>query len=262
MENITFIPLKRYGTRPPLFCFVSPDELRDFVAAVPADQPVYAYCSVETAAVEQLALRCLDEMIKLQPHGPYRLAGFSFGGLIAYEIAGRLNNIGEEVDILALFDTIHPRFTKTLTFGNRLKYLIGYIFSRVQKYIGNLLRGELHHVRSDARSFVLNICRRFSWLLGRAAGRLTTRELPSGLRREGFDTIAEWHRYVPPPYSGKMVLFNSAHRRSALACDRTLGWKTVVSGGIDVYILSARHEKLFEQPQVSELIRSLNAYLE
>jgi pimeloyl-ACP methyl ester carboxylesterase len=262
MANIAFVALNRVGTRPPLFCFVDPDELRDFVAAIPADQPVYAYYPTETAAVEQLALRYLDEMMKIQQNGPYRLGGFSFGGLIAYEIARHLIDIGEEVNILALFDTVHPRFSQTLTFGNRLRYLVGYVFSRLKKYTGNVLRGDFHHLKSDTCDFVSNSRRRVFWLLGRAGGRLIGRKLPNGLRSEGFDTIAAWHRYVPAPYSGKMVLFNSAHRRSALACDLTLGWKTVVSGGIDVYIISARHDKMFQQPQVLELIRGLSAYLE
>jgi len=43
-----------------------------------------------------------------QPHGPYRLAGFCLGGLIAYEIACRLREEGEEVAFLGLLDTMAP----------------------------------------------------------------------------------------------------------------------------------------------------------
>jgi amino acid adenylation domain-containing protein len=39
-----------------------------------------------------------------QPNGPYRLAGWSMGGVLAYELARRLESIGEEVACLALLD--------------------------------------------------------------------------------------------------------------------------------------------------------------
>jgi thioesterase domain-containing protein len=40
-----------------------------------------------------------------QPAGPYRLAGWSMGGLVAYEIARQFEEHGEEVALLALLDT-------------------------------------------------------------------------------------------------------------------------------------------------------------
>jgi len=44
----------------------------------------------------------------VQPHGPYRLGGWSMGGLVAFEIARRLETAGEEVALLTLVDTAFP----------------------------------------------------------------------------------------------------------------------------------------------------------
>jgi thioesterase domain-containing protein len=50
----------------------------------------------------------LKEIRATYPHGPYYLAGHSFGGLIAIEIGRQLIEQGEEVPLLALLDTLPP----------------------------------------------------------------------------------------------------------------------------------------------------------
>jgi non-ribosomal peptide synthetase component F/thioesterase domain-containing protein/acyl carrier protein len=58
------------------------------------------------ASVEAMASDYLREMRLRQPTGPYYLAGYSFGGLVAFEIARQLETSGEEVGFLGLFDTM------------------------------------------------------------------------------------------------------------------------------------------------------------
>jgi thioesterase domain-containing protein len=71
-------------------------------ALYPADQ------IVEDDTLSRLADRLLLQLRELQPVGPYALAGFSFGGLLAYEIAGRLAAAGEQVRWLAVLDAPTP----------------------------------------------------------------------------------------------------------------------------------------------------------
>ena len=59
-------------------------------------------------SVEEIAADYIREMHKKQPHGPYHLAGLSFGGLLAFEIAQQLRRKGEEVAFLVMFDTMMP----------------------------------------------------------------------------------------------------------------------------------------------------------
>lgn len=44
----------------------------------------------------------------MQPRGPYLLGGWSFGGLVAWETARRLEERGEEVALLVLIDSRPP----------------------------------------------------------------------------------------------------------------------------------------------------------
>src|SRR5689334_25000388 len=70
----------------------------------------------------------LDSIRKIQPNGPYSLAGYSFGGLVAFEMACRLRSAGETVALLALLETdLHHRF---LPLPHKLAYA-GVLAARV-----------------------------------------------------------------------------------------------------------------------------------
>jgi acetoacetyl-CoA synthetase len=72
--------------------------------------------------IEDMATYYLDSIKELQPHGPYILIGYSFGGLVALEMAQRLSQEGENVGLLALVDAYpYPRF---LSAGQRLRLIV------------------------------------------------------------------------------------------------------------------------------------------
>jgi enterobactin synthetase component F len=56
-------------------------------------------------SIEELAASYLDMIRALQPHGPYRLLGWSLGGLIAHAAAVQLRDQGEQVELLAMLDS-------------------------------------------------------------------------------------------------------------------------------------------------------------
>jgi len=68
---------------------------------VPLGQP-------QLRTLECMATRMVGIIRAVQPHGPYRLAGWSFGGLLAYEIAQQLLGLDETVAFVALLDTYAP----------------------------------------------------------------------------------------------------------------------------------------------------------
>src|SRR5439155_12737431 len=61
------------------------------------------------ASVEELAAHYVKEIRGVQPRGPYRLGGFCFSGLVAYEMARLLREQGEDLALLALIDAYPPR---------------------------------------------------------------------------------------------------------------------------------------------------------
>ncbi|MEU9993556.1 amino acid adenylation domain-containing protein [Streptomyces sp. NPDC048045] len=109
------LPLRSTGTLPPLFC-VHPGlgvgwVYSGLVPALERDRPVYALQARGLtgddrlpATAEEMADDYLARIREVQPHGPYHLLGWSFGGLVAHLMATRLQAEGEEVALLALLD--------------------------------------------------------------------------------------------------------------------------------------------------------------
>jgi thioesterase domain-containing protein len=114
-DDAIVVALREEGDEPPLFCVhpVGGDVLCyvELARAMGAGRPVYGVRAQLSAAapatIEAMAARYLKEIRRIAPSGPYLLAGWSMGGLIALEIARRLTAAGDDVGLLALLDT-HP----------------------------------------------------------------------------------------------------------------------------------------------------------
>ncbi|WP_420919063.1 non-ribosomal peptide synthetase, partial [Streptomyces bohaiensis] len=109
------LPLRPAGDRPPLFCVHPAGGLAWVYAGLlqhlEAGQPVHGLQMPNLAGTEPfpesitaMADRYVREIRAVQPEGPYRLLGWSFGGNVAQEVAARLEQAGEEVALLALLD--------------------------------------------------------------------------------------------------------------------------------------------------------------
>jgi acyl-CoA synthetase (AMP-forming)/AMP-acid ligase II/thioesterase domain-containing protein len=116
------VPIRRTGTRPPLFCVAGAGRLGmtylPLARRLDADQPVWALQAsgreqrkfVEWS-VRQMSRNHLKALRTVQPHGPYLLAGHSFGAVLAFDIAHQLRAAGEKVALLVCLDSFppHPR---------------------------------------------------------------------------------------------------------------------------------------------------------
>ncbi|MDQ1835476.1 thioesterase domain-containing protein, partial [Massilia scottii] len=108
--------IRQGGTRLPLF-LIHPGEgeigyVRDLCPWIDPDIPVYGLAASGLGAgempqrtVEEMASRYIDGIRSVQAHGPYRIAGWSAGGTIAYEIARQLLSAGAQVEFVGLIDT-------------------------------------------------------------------------------------------------------------------------------------------------------------
>ncbi|MCB5182200.1 amino acid adenylation domain-containing protein [Streptomyces antimicrobicus] len=110
------LPLRRHGSRPPLFC-IHPGAgiswgYSGLMRHIGPDRPLYglqarglARDEELPASIEEMAEDYLAEIRKVQPQGPYHLAGWSLGGILGHMIATRLEAAGETVAVLAILDT-------------------------------------------------------------------------------------------------------------------------------------------------------------
>jgi thioesterase domain-containing protein len=111
----TVLPLRPDGSEEPLFCIHPGGGMGWCYAGLTRHldprTPLYAFQSRGLArpvqlpdSVEEIAADYLREIRRIQPSGPYRLAGWSFGGAVAHAIATSLRDQGEQVSLLALLD--------------------------------------------------------------------------------------------------------------------------------------------------------------
>ncbi len=109
---VSMVAVSPGGRRRPFFCIHGdPSALAPYIHP---DQPYFWLHHAQDgslvgyATVEEIAHDHIKEIRAVQAHGPYLLGGFSFGGVLAFEIARKLHEAGERVDMLALFDPPRP----------------------------------------------------------------------------------------------------------------------------------------------------------
>jgi thioesterase domain-containing protein len=162
------------------------------------------------ARVDALAEAFAEAIRSVQPHGPYRLAGWSFGGVPAYAVAARLAAEGEPVEFVALLDSglsaeggPKPRGTARLVKGLRDLLGLGVLVLQVGKF------RRFEDICRLAQAAGISLPR--SW---QAARRWTTwREALGQAWRSAVvfkANMAAAKAYAAPAYAGHVVLFRAA----------------------------------------------------
>lgn len=262
------VPIKPTGTKPPLFCIHSRTHnvLNYFPLArhLHPDQPVYGLQPRTTdvdlipkLAIEEMAADYINEIKTLQPDGPYFLVGYSFGGLVAYEIARQLVERGEKVGLLALLDTYNLRESW---------------FRPAPKYLRLLSRLPVHKQELKQRSFGGKL--QYTWTILSKSFEKSERQAPASNSQLNLDTIAVeaayaqvMKNYHPQPYAGKITLFRATHQPEkyfnlvSVKIDKLLGWEKLASN-IATYDLPSNHFDLVFEPYVQSLAQGLQTYLD
>ena len=223
--------------------------------------------------VQQMAAHYVKEMRSVQPHGPYLVGGWCFGGMIAYEMAQQLQCLGEKIDLLVMFNApSSPEHyaikgssvpaTQPLSGPERARRhwqqwsKLG--LREKVSYIGRRVRGKLQRMHWQMYRHWRGVGRRTLCRL-HIALRIP---LPDEIRNYYFlyiNTIAE-HRYRPKPYSGNMLIF----RDQGPYKNQTLGWDQFVTGEIEcceVPVTVDHHRALLQEPVVRTVAQKLEDYM-
>ena len=120
------VAFQSHGSKPPLFCLPGaagyPFYLYDLARCLGSDQPFYSFQAIALCEegelitqVEDVAARYIQALLVVQPQGPYFLAGHSFGGKLAFEMAQQLLHKGHKVALVAVLDTTAPFYQEKST---------------------------------------------------------------------------------------------------------------------------------------------------
>jgi aryl carrier-like protein len=128
------VPLQPAGSKPPFFCvhpiFGVVLPYYELALHLGKDQPFYGLqpfgidgLHPPLTTIEEMADCYIKALHQVQPRGPYYVGGWSFGGLVAFEMAQQLHRSGEQV-FLAIIDTLAPVSSNQLSFWDGLKFLL------------------------------------------------------------------------------------------------------------------------------------------
>lgn len=249
------VPLRTGGDRPPLFCICGVALYNQLARQLDTDQPVYAIFlemelqameaeqrgedAVDFLSVEEIAMAYVEAIRSVQPTGPYYLCGVSFGGTIAFEIAQQLCAAGEEIGLVALFDTSRGKTSR-----NSAWHRIARHWTHIRRfgpgYIAELMTHKLRTLTSPKVDTIDSAAREEEAL-----------QALQGIRTKLY--LQASRRYVAHPYSGKLSLFRAQDRPVwETDTDPLLGWGDIANGELEVTDVPGSHIGMLEMPNVAE----------
>jgi amino acid adenylation domain-containing protein len=295
------VPLQETGGFPPLFCVLGAGGVRSAYGPLAGhlsnDQKIlglqYSHLPDyrKFTSVESVAARYLTALESVQPDGPYYLAGWSFGGLVAYEMARCLLDQGHEIALLAIIDCearvpsppsagrlIAGLRHRILRLANRVKIMfhtretlllhagdIARIMGRAalgRKQDGASLREYLQFAKSSLHNAYAMKQAGLQPVEG-GASRLDVvaddlvKKIVAGLKANEQAATA----YRMKPYAGPLTLFRTAEAPAGFGkSDTTLGYGGLVAS-VEVVVVEGNHFTLVKEPCVRILAGRLSESL-
>ena len=248
---------------------------RHLAAALGRDQPVKGFESPALTGerfpftrIETLALRYVTEMQRAQPEGPYHLCGYSFGGIVAFEMARHLRRAGEEVALLAVVD-IGPGY-RGVDFDRRRPPRGPWLDlpdppepgagrrRRLSRFLGALRKSP-----RDAGTYVVfnsRFRRRLLpvswWWQLRRHGRVPARHRLWYAYQKHWELVGP--SWAGAPYEGEVTLFWSDDTASA---DATMGWGAL-GADVEIHRIAVGHEQIMDEREVHHLADPLRQELD
>jgi amino acid adenylation domain-containing protein len=216
--------------------------------------------------VEEMADYYIGEIKKVQPDGPYYFGGLSFGGLVAYEMARQLHSRGEQVGLLALFDSYHFKYQLEWSTGTRLRFKLNGYLERLKYHSGNLLFGP-HRLSYLGSKSVLALkkfrgsLKFWYWGIISAYHRLAGQPLPPAIHMVRQANGEAFRNYMPLPYDGVVTLFRATKLSIAHTYDTELAWRGLARGGLEIHDMPGDHVVMMSEPNVRILADKLNKCL-
>ena len=236
--------IRSQGEKPPLFyCANGINEISTVARFLDQDQPVYLLESGLAVFREKgkwtdndikaIAARHVRDMLYIYPNGPYLLVGYSFGKLVAYEVAKQLQKSGKKVVLLAILDTSGS--------GWMYRYY-------VQKLQPVLIGTKKQLVNSSLLNFARNVGSLFYSLKDDLTAYKSSQPLQTN---QG--------EYLMQGYSGKITLFVTPAVRRYAKIQRWLfpamGWG---EHAVNIIATSGDHYNMIEKPHARVLADKLN----
>jgi amino acid adenylation domain-containing protein len=272
------VAIQPQGQLPPFFCVHpvggSPFCYLELSRRLGPDQPFYGLRARDLirgeeahADVETMAADYVEAVRAVRPSGPYRLGGWSLGGIVAFEMARQLRARGEAVETLVMFDTYAPELLgdefhppaggATLEENDAEDPLAA---EGVLNRLDELSRTGTEDEVKDAFETAARV-----GLLPPEVGPREFKRWLRGCRSR----IKAARAYTPQRFEGRVILFrpSDGHGGEGRALEGgesfepTLGWGRLAAGGVEVYTVPGTHLGMIQEPHVADLAAHLKRVL-
>ena len=288
------VAIQPHGSRPPLF-FVHPAAGIVFpyfalARELGPDQPFYGLqalgldgLSPPDRTIEEMARHYVEALRAVQPRGPYFIGGFSFGCLVAFEMAQQLHRAGQELGLVALVDEPAPvlghrpsaalmaRLFITGVGRTIWPHLHDYFYlvnsgperaARPARKLPSLK--ELSRLRPDADLLQSILARSTMANFVPPESRLLALRQPA--MKPMFDLfllhVRQTLAYRPEAYPHSVTVFQATSLGSKYDADPSMGWRVLAAGGVESHKIPGEHLELLRPPNVQVLAAKLNECIE
>ena len=198
--------------------------------------------------IEEMADYFIQSIQAIQPQGPYFIAGYSFGGIVAFDMARQLTEQGEKVAFLGLLDTRCPVIPAISTpFREWVGIQIDRIRTQTVKEQFNFFYEKLFNPK--AQGYRDEVVATLSDL------DIFTPELIKVLDCN----VQATKEYQPQIFAGKATIFWSEYQNWYIEKHPTLGWGDWLTDGLDMQWVPGNHTSLMQEPHVRVLAEKLKS---
>jgi|SRR5271157_293974 len=262
------VTIQPKGSRPPFFCMHGAGGnvliYRELSEHLGQDQPFYGLQSLgldgssePQSRIEDMAASYVQEIRRTQAKGPYYLGGYCLGGTIAYEVAQQLRAQGEEVALLAMFDTLNWHKVPPLTFWKKTIVRMERLWFHALTYFRLDGEGRRIFLREKLQAVRNRIPVWRGMLLSEFVGNTDATKSDSlVLGRIWTSNDKAANDYVPKPYPGAVTDFRPSKQYS-IYHRRDLKWEELAQGGQEIVPLPVYPAGMLLEPFVRHLADAL-----
>jgi thioesterase domain-containing protein/acyl carrier protein len=196
------------------------------------------------ATVEAMAAEYLREVKARQPDGPYCLCGYSFGGLVAFEMARRLRESGDEVALVGLFDTMMSPLKWPL------RSWLSIVRRPMAQFAAGVIAAPLHTWPAEGWKMARSACERVVAFL---------KSTPTRILKVAVSALIASARYRPGFYPGELTLFTPMEREPGFPSLQVIWRKHART--LSIIETAGAHSTMFSPPHAKSTATSLTSCL-
>jgi amino acid adenylation domain-containing protein len=264
------VPIKPKGSKIPLFMVHGAGlNILNFVNVIKhfdEEQPVYGIQGTGPKdlnnwfeSIEEMAAHYIEAIIKINPNGPYAIAGFSFGGIVSFEMARQLKEQGKTVSIIALLDTyVNSSYVKSSSYGKKLANY----YDRTRRRL-HVLK-EICMGRKNAKQYMNHKKHYLEQQYLDKNNKSTIEEAIAHQElissNQKVSTIV--NRYHLKPQEVEVHLFRAKDDETYKLDPTHLGWKSIARKGVHIHDIPGVHIDIVAPPNDKVLATMLQNVLD